>query len=287
MRCASALDYLGWHPESRGIAGTRRVASVVDDLRRAGVRFCGDEELGYERSRTRFVPGQGLALDDAYRLAHLPLVAPDHPRVIPAREGTYYDRGRHPRVYSLVLPVPWPTLAASPVFGELDGELRSASFAPKIAWEAMERRRERVHATICGSLAVEPGVPPAITAIQRRDLEALGPIAVELRGLFSGNVNVGRLYLRVYPERRGGTNMLRAVQRIMGWRETDLYVVGLYNLTDDLNAVEAAAFAGMVERWWERLILRLELSHLWLLWAHDDLVLDGGILESVPLVQSP
>ncbi len=258
----------------------------MDDLQRTGVPFCGDEELGYERSRTRFVPGRGLALDDAYRLAHLPLVAPDHPGVIPAREGTFYDRGRHPRVYSLVLPVSWTALTASPAFRELDGELRSAPFAPKIAWEVMERRRERVHATVCGSLAVEPEAPPTIAPAQRRDLAALGPIAVELRGLFSGSVNVGRLYLRVYPERRKGANMLRHVQRILGRRETDLYVVGLYNLADDLNAAEAAALAAMLERWWHRPILRLELSHLWLLWARDDLVLDGGVVESVPLVRS-
>ena len=67
--------------------------------------FCQDGALAYDRSRTVFVPGQGLALDEAYRLAHLPLVAPDHPGVIPVKEGRYYTCGRHPRVVSLVLPV--------------------------------------------------------------------------------------------------------------------------------------------------------------------------------------
>ena len=67
--------------------------------------FCPDAELGYERSRTRFETGEGLALDETYRLAHLPLVAPGHPRVIESREGTSYVMGRHERVFSLVLPV--------------------------------------------------------------------------------------------------------------------------------------------------------------------------------------
>ncbi|MFH6782931.1 MULTISPECIES: hypothetical protein [Methylobacterium] len=68
--------------------------------------FCPDGALAYRRSRTVFVPGQGLALDDAYRLARLPPVAPDHPGVIPAKDGRDYVRGHHPRVVSLVLPVP-------------------------------------------------------------------------------------------------------------------------------------------------------------------------------------
>ena len=168
----------------------------------APTEFCTEGELGYERSRTRFIPGEELAFDEAYRLAHLPLVAPHHPGVIPARNGAYYDRGRHPRVFSLVLPVPWRLLSESPAYRDLDRELRAASFAPKIAWELAGQRRDRLHATLCGSLAVGQEQPPVITGRQRRELARLGPIRVELRGLFSGNVNIGRLYLRAYPERR-------------------------------------------------------------------------------------
>jgi hypothetical protein len=51
------------------------------------VTLCGDDELDYLGSRTQFEQGQGLLLDEAYRLAHLPLVAPDHPRVIARRDG--------------------------------------------------------------------------------------------------------------------------------------------------------------------------------------------------------
>lgn len=248
----------------------------------ARVAFCADDELGYDRSRTRFAAGQGLVLDENYRLAHLPLVAPDHPDIIAARDGTYYDRGHHPKVFSLALPVAWQALSTAAAFRELDDEIRVSPFASKIAWEAMARRRNRLHATICGSLAVGE-TAPQITQAQRRELTALGPIQVELRGLFSGNVNVGRLYLRVYPERRGGENMLRRVQRALGRRETDLYVVGLYSLTDHLHAAEVSALMRMLERWWDRPILRLAVSHFWLLWAKDDLVLDGAVAEEIPL----
>ena len=115
-------------------------------------------------------------------------------------------------------------------------------------------------------------------------LACIGPVQVELRGLFSGNVNVGRLYFRVYPERRDGMNVFRQIQRMLGRPETDLYVVGIFNFTDNLDADEPSALASMIEQWWDRPILRLEASYLWLLGAKDDLVLDATIAESVSLV---
>jgi hypothetical protein len=250
-------------------------------VNKASVVFCEDDELGYERSRTLFAPG-GLALDEPYRMAHLPLVAPDHPNVIPRREGTYYDMGRHPRMFSLVLPISWGLLKASQAYQKLEGALRGSPLAKKIAWSLLERRQQKLHATICSSLSV--GEPPTLDSVQRQELAALGPVAVELRGLFSGNVNVGRLYLRIYPERRNGLNVFRQIQGTLKRPETDLYVVGVYNLTDDLNAHEAAALADLIEAWWDRPIIRFEVKHLWLLGASDDLVLDSSVAEVISLV---
>ena len=79
----------------------------------AGVAFCGDDALAYRRSRTRFAPGEGLTLDEAYRRAHLPLVAPRHPSVIAADVARGYAMGRHAPVFSLVLPVPAAALEAA------------------------------------------------------------------------------------------------------------------------------------------------------------------------------
>jgi hypothetical protein len=244
--------------------------------------FCQDSELGYERSRTRFTSGEGLVLDETYRLAHLPLVAPDHPRVIRTREGSSYVMGRHERVFSIVLPISGDLLYRSPAYLALNKALRVSPFADKIAWDLLGRRKDKLHATICGSLS--SGEPPVIDRMQRQELAGLGPIHVELRGLFSGNVNRGRLYLRAYPESRKGENVFRHIQRSLGCRETDLYVVGVYNLTDDLDADEAAALASLIDRWWDRTILQLTVDQLWLMGAYDDLVLDSAIAETVPLV---
>ena len=190
--------------------------------------------------------------------------------------------GIHGRVFSLVLPVPAAALARSEAYGELDRELRSAPFARKLAWPLLDRRAGKLHATICGSL---PTGEPSIIGPEMCDrLSRIGPLEVEVRGLFSGNVNLGRLYLRVYPEYRAGENVIRSIQRIMGRRETDLYLIGLHNLIDDLDDVEAAALSQILDAWWDRPLFRLSVDELWLLASRDDLVLDSEVVETVSLV---
>ena len=246
------------------------------------IQLCIDDELGYRCGRTVFVDGTGLELDEAYRLAHLPLVSPRHPRVIPSRPGTFYDRGGHPRVHSLALPIAADLLEQSPAYCALEQELRAAPFAAKIAWDLLDRRRSKLHATVCGSLATGRN-GPSIDPGQRRALADIGAFHVEVRGLFSGNVNVGRLYLRLYPSKHDGRNVVQDIQRALGRPVTDLYVVGVWNLTDDLEASEAAVLKDIIERWWERPVLNFEADHLWLLAASDDLVLESEVTEIVRL----
>lgn len=245
----------------------------------AGIELIGDEELAYLRSRTAFTPGTGMTLDDGYRLAHLPLIDPDHPKAIACKDGTHYDNGRHPPIYSLV--VPTLGLQEAPAYLELQQELREAPFADKIAWDIVARRQAKLHATVCGSLSI--GAPPVIDPTAHEALSRIGPVAMELRGLFSGNVNRGRLYLRLYPERRDGQNALHLLQRALGRPTSDLYVVGIWNLSDDLDIAEAAALSGLIERWWDRPILRFMADELWLMGARDDLVLDSEIVETLSL----
>jgi hypothetical protein len=237
------------------------------------MNLCTDADLGYASQRTRFSSGQALLLDQPYRLAHLPLVAPSHPKVIASKAGTPYLMGLHDTVTSLVLPVP-PTLYDAPAFRELVRELKAASFAPKIAWDILEARRSRLHATLCSNLARDE----RFTALAQ-----LGKLRIELRGLFSGSLNHGRLYLKTYPERIGSENALVRIQRALKARVTDLYPVGLFNLLDDLTVAETADLARLIDRWWDMPILRFEVDRLWLLSARDDLVLDAEIVETIPL----
>lgn len=245
-----------------------------------GPIFCEDGELGYRRSLTNFAQGP-LILDEPYRLAHLPLVAPDHPRVIARQEGRSYEMGVHPPIFSLVLPVDGALLACSEPFRRLDTEMRAAPFAAKIAWDILPRRSKRLHATLCGTLST--GDAPVIPDDTRDALARIAPFMVNLRGLFSGNVNRGRFYLRVYPEKRGGLNPIHEIQAAFGRPPGDLYLVGLYNLTDDLDTSETAWLAQMIARWWDVSLLRFAVSDLWVLGAGDDLVLDSQIADTVRL----
>jgi hypothetical protein len=245
-----------------------------------GPTFWEDGELGYRHSLTAFAQGP-LVLDEPYRLAHLPLVAPDHPRVIARQEGRAYEMGVHPPVFSLVLPIDGALLAASEPFQKLDAEMRAAAFAPKIAWDILPQRSDRLHATLCGTLST--GDAPVISDDARRALARIEPFAVDLRGPFSGNVNRGRIYLRVYPEKRDGLNPIHEVQAAFERPPGDLYLVGLYNLTDDLDASETAALAEIIARWWDVSLLRFMVTDLWLLGARDDLVLDSQITETLSL----
>ena len=83
---------------------------------------------------------------------------------------------RHPRVVSLVLPIPVEALERSPAYRALDADLRAQPFAAKIAWDLLPKRRERLHATICGVPAQD---------IDRAALSGIAPLEVELRGVIS------------------------------------------------------------------------------------------------------
>jgi hypothetical protein len=245
--------------------------------------FCTDSELGYDRSRSIFTPGKAFRLDDSYRLAHLPLVNPSHPDVIARAPGKSYNMGLHPRIHSLVLPVSAADLAASAAFQRLESEIRRSILAPKIAWDIVARRQDKLHATIAGSLKegeVALVLPQdALTALAR-----LRPLRVQLRGIFSGNVNKGRLYLKAYPERRDGQNVFQLIQRLLGRPVTDLYVVGLYNLIDHLEPEESTVLAQVIERWWQVDFLEITIRDLWLLSSRDDLVLNSRIESHISLL---
>jgi hypothetical protein len=248
----------------------------------SSLEFCTDADLGYERNRTAFAPGAGLVLDESYRLAHLPLLRPGHPRAIEQVPGKFYSSGRHPNVYSLVLPIDSQALERSAAFVELTRQLRGAPFASKIAWELLPKRADKLHATICGSLFVG-AQPYRLSDPQRAALAGIGQFTIELRGLFSGNVNVGRLYLPVYPQKVGGGNILRRAQSAMNRPLTDMFLVGMWNFVDDLTVHESRALQDMLRAWRGTCVLRARVSQLWMLEASDDLVLDGRIDEVIEL----
>lgn len=245
------------------------------------VSFVTDEGLGYSRTFTLPAPGERLIFDEAYRRAHLPLIAPQHPHIIAEDAARGYRMGQHRMIYSAVLPVPADVLEKSPAFGMFEAALRRNSFSEKIDWDLLPRRRDVLHATVCGTLSVD--APPAISDDQRRSFRAAGPFAVELRGLFSGNMNVGRLYCPLYPELRKLQNMVHAVQVALGRPASDMYLVGIYNFRDELTVTENAALRALLAAWKNKPLARWVCDEIWILGARDDLVLDHEIAEKISL----
>ena len=95
--------------------------------------YCNDNQLQYARSETIFDKDHCLVFDDAYRLAHLPLVAPEHPLVIRTKPGTSYQDGVHDTSYSIAIPIDTDKLFASNKFQRLSNAIATSSFAGKIS----------------------------------------------------------------------------------------------------------------------------------------------------------
>lgn len=211
-----------------------------------------------------------------------PLIAPDHPLVIPSKPGTNYYRGVHDLIYSIAIPISADKLLLSERFIEFHDELKTTKFAQKISWETFAQRKNKLHATICSTISI--GQEPLIQERVYNELSAIGPVAIRICGIFSGSVNIGRLYLKVYPELRDGKNMCHEIQKICDTTLTNLYVVGLFNFVEELDSSETQALKEFIDRWQHCEFVQLNLEDLWMLKSKDDLVLDGSIAKVIPLV---
>jgi hypothetical protein len=241
--------------------------------------FVPDAELDYDRFATRLLPGADLVMDEAYRRAHLPLVAPHNPKVIREDAERGYRMGRHETIWSLVIPVDWLALDASAAFRSMHREIETGPLRERIDWASFERRRDRLHATIASNMS--RGAPPEISREWRMAFRSQPPFRVALCGVFSGNINLGRLYLKLYPEKRNGGNAIHALQLALGRPLTSLYVVGLYNLNDDLDAQQTAWLAAFIAQHQRQDWLEYKVSHVQVLGARDDLALDSELAEEI------
>jgi hypothetical protein len=115
--------------------------------------YCDDEMMAYRSARKIFQLGERVVFDEGYRLAHLPLVNAGHPAVVSEVGGRDYRNGIYEKTrYALVMPVSADAFLESDEAQALELAMKSASFAPKIAWEMGERRRLRLHATLAGGV---------------------------------------------------------------------------------------------------------------------------------------
>lgn len=239
--------------------------------------YCAPQSLAYERSRWVFQQGVPLTFDETYRVAHLPLVAREHPAVIPAAKLDYewgrYDRAR----YSLIAPVDISALSAGLAFQSIERDIRSRSFAHKIAWDMVRRRASKLHVTVAGGLR-EADLEACASAV-REALRGKPSLRYRLGGPFVGTKNTGRIYFTTYPEATTSGDVFAMLQDALGIARTGFYVLGYYNLLDELNVGETADLADFLATWREATVAESSTSSLCILATHDDLALDSQIVR--------
>ena len=244
------------------------------------VIYCDDEMLAYRSTKRIFLPGEGTVFDEAYRLAHLPLVNDGHPGVISAIDGRDYRNGTYEKTrYALVMPIPAEIFLRSDEVQALELAMKSASFAPKIAWEFCERRRSRLHATLAGGIQ-ETDIDRIVSLVQAL-LGRIGPISVCLKGPFLGTRNTGRIYFPVYPQKIGAEDALALVQECIGMSPTKLYLVGYYHLREELDRKETGELAELIDRWRERVLVETTIPSLEIYAVNDDLALSARVHASI------
>ncbi len=240
-------------------------------------RFYSMSELAYEKARHRFPPGEPLLFDESYRLAHLPLVAPDHPDLIPSKAGTDYCMGRYPTArYGLVVPVSWRDLFASPDFLALDQALKDASFGAKLNRHINDERLPNLHVTIAGGLA-EAGIPASLRSIT--SVMEKAQFRYRLMGPLIGEKNLGRIYFPAVPEKLGDIDFFAELQAAVHRPQTGFYAMGYYHFTEELTPAEAQELSAIFREFQDAVIFEAETDRLGIIATNDDLTLSGRYVE--------
>ncbi len=238
--------------------------------------YCDDEMMAYRSTRKIFQPGERVVFDEGYRLAHLPLVNAGHPAVISEVDGRDYRNGTYEKTrYALVMPISADAFLESDQVQALELAMKSSGFAPKIAWEICELRRSRLHATLASGIS-EADLDRCAAAVQDR-LDEIGSISVCLKGPFQGNRNTGRIYFPVYPQNIRGEDPFALLQKSIGVAPTKLYLVGYYNMSQELDPLETRELAELIDQWRDRIVVTTTIPFLELYATNDDLALSARV----------
>ena len=237
--------------------------------------YCDDEMMAYRSSRKIYQPGERIVFDEGYRLAHLPLVNAGHPAVISEADGRDYRNGIYEKTrYALVMPISADAFLGSDEAQVLERAMKSASFAPKIAWEMGERRRLRLHATLAG--VPETDLDRCVAVVQAL-LDQIGPISVRLKGPFQGTRNTGRIYFPVYPQNIRGEDPFALLQKSIGVAPTKIYLVGYYHMREELDPMETSELVELLDQWRDRIVVTTTIPFLELYATNDDLALSARV----------
>ncbi|WP_223358863.1 hypothetical protein [Leifsonia sp. ZF2019] len=232
----------------------------------------------YDQMRWTPMAGEGLIFDEQYRAAHLPLVAPGHPRTLVNLNGRDYHNGWYARArVSIVADLGRPFLAQD-TCRHLLQRLATSSFAEKVAFDLIETRAPNIHCTLIGDVNPTPAQRNSANQLLR-DAPSLMPV---MHGPFIGQFNRGRIYFPLEFTRCSDRGLLDAVCAVFGRNRQQFTAIGLVNLRDELDPQEAYDLAKILA---DMKGARTQLPLTTLSWTstNNDLTLEMSRLETIPL----
>lgn len=244
--------------------------------------YSRDRHLKYNIYRYNFDNREKLKFDETYCLQQLPLVNPDHPKVLHRNEVSdykdgYYDQARN----SLVVLIPLKKLLKSESFRMFHNDVVNAPFGSKINWRIFDRRLDLTHITICRGLSEW-----SLTDIKAQTKSLLKALdrtyKVQVRGAFIGKLNTGRIYLKSYPEiLERETNIFQKIQYEFDKTPSAVYPLGLYNVFEELDSIESHSLRMLIKKYWNSNFAEINLTSnsLAIIKTHNDLILDSTILR--------
>lgn len=222
--------------------------------------------------------GEGLVFDDQYRAAHLPHVAPDHPRSLARWGGRDYHNGRYERARVSLVADLGRRFLDQPACRVLLQRLSNSSFAGKVDFDLINTRAPNLHCTLVGD--VHPGLDLRTRANQElRGAQIFTPI---LHGPFIGRFNRGRIYFPLEFDVVADQRVLDRVNAVFKRDRPHFAAVGLVNLRDELDPPEAHQLVDMLADL-QLPRARLPISNLSWTSTHDDLTLEMRRLETIAL----
>jgi hypothetical protein len=138
--------------------------------------------------------------------------------------------------------------------------MQSSPLGDKIAWDMEARRRDVLHATICGVIPHTP--PEPIPEKERGDLSRIRSFRFRVQGLFTGSFNT------------------------MGAGANRLLVCGYLNLLEELDAAEASLLDEYCRKSAAVIFDTQDCVALSVFESFDDLVLDSREVDRVELSEA-
>ncbi len=243
--------------------------------------FSDNNHMRYRDQIKLYSGKEPLKFDARYRAAQLPLVYPESELAVHTDPDGRYTRGRRDVTYSVVLPIDGESLANSSSMRQLIERLKSADLHQKFNWDMEQRRRGVLHATISGTIPFDPeGKVPEELKVA---LQQIPTFAFQLKGLFMGSFNTGRVYIQVFPETNGNSVLTDKVCDALGCQHNRLLLCGYLNLTEELTGEEAALLSEICTDMQEVVFDTQTCTSIVVMKSYDDLVLRSGVTHRVAL----